>query len=146
MHDFESSIPILPDWLVLDCPPLSVKDLSTIVVRRWPQLGSVRDRLVSLLGLPCWLELPPGHRKPNPRALFKLCERANNYYVAGNAEYALRLFQDAVDLMCGSLPKSKFICTSFNCGNRRYLIDGFYIGINSSHCSIMVVILYIYNN
>ena len=116
-------------WLCVNMEPLSKDELVTIVQTLFPVLNTVATRMVDV-----FLLFSVGNHELNisddtenegiilktgrlisTRDLIKWCSRATIDFVVSSPESALKLFQDAIDIFCCSVPnQGKILIFSSN--------------------------------
>lgn len=122
-------------WLCLNVEPLSKEELVIVVQTLFPVLSTVATRLVNIFLLFSVgdhdsesntsndiLSLKSG-RQTSTRDLIKWCSRAIVNFNVSSPNTALKVFQDAVDVFCCSVPNQGFSLIF------KYLLDLFYLSV-----------------
>ncbi|XP_015604930.1 midasin [Cephus cinctus] len=103
------------NWLRVNMEPLSRDELVTVVQTLFPVLNTIATRMVDVFllfsmghhgtddGSRESLALKTG-RLTSTRDLMKWCSRAIKDFMVSSPESALKIFQDAIDIFCCSVP------------------------------------------
>lgn len=118
------------NWQQINVEPLSKTELVTVVQTLFPVLGTVATRMVDVFLLFSMgnhrsesdneerLTIRTG-RLTSTRDLIKWCNRAIVDFVVSSPESALKVFQDAIDIFCCSVPDQEVrLSLATSIGNR----------------------------
>ncbi|XP_011702049.1 PREDICTED: midasin-like [Wasmannia auropunctata] len=118
-HITGSSSLLQKHWLCLNVEPLSKGELVTVVRTLFPVLNTIATRIVDVFLLfsvgdhdsesntsDAILSLKIG-RQTSTRDLIKWCSRAIIDFDVSSSDSALKIFQDALDVFCSSVPNQE---------------------------------------